>query len=117
MAVALGAPVTQAAKPIVVEAEDLRFPKGWRVVDADYLAGTPCSENGMLRCGPGEAFGSIDVPETGDYHVWLRAHGEPRRGVRVRIAAQTLAGIGGTRNAAWSNVGTDGSGHLTETWR
>ena len=55
MALALGVPVTHAAKPIVVEAEGLHFPEGWRVVDADYLAGTPCSENGMLRYGPGEA--------------------------------------------------------------
>lgn len=55
MALVLGVPVTHAAKPIVVEAEGLHFPEGWRVVDADYLAGTPCSENGMLHCGPGEA--------------------------------------------------------------
>jgi len=105
MALALGVPVTHAAKPIVVEAEGPHFPEGWRVVDANYLAGTPCSENGMLHCGPGEAIGNIAVTDPGEYHVWLRSHGEPRRGVRVRVAGQVLAGIGGTRNAGWLKVG------------
>lgn len=106
MLLTLGGSVTHAAKPIVVEAEGLRFPDGWRVVDADYLAGAACSKGGMARCGPGEAVGSLAVTDPGKYHVWVRAHGEPQRGVRVRVAGQVLPGTAGTRSAAWWNVGT-----------
>ena len=98
------APAAQS-ETIVVEAEEFSKLAGWRPVSSFYLGGIPCSGGNMIRCGGGEAFTTIRIPAAGTWHVWVRSHGAPSRGVRVRVGQTLLPAEIGKAKVNWTLAG------------
>jgi len=98
------APAAQS-ETIIVEAEEFSNLAGWRQVSSFYLGGIPCSGDNMIRCGEGEASTTIQIPAAGTWHVWIRSHGAPSRGVRIRVGQTLLPAEMGKARVNWTLAG------------
>lgn len=94
------------ATTVVFEPETTAdLPKGWRLVDSQWLRTGCTGGQALLLGGDGRSSVEIELPRPGTYRLWVRSHGAGDRSFQVRVGG-TQSGVAfGDCQMSWRDGG------------